>query len=91
MQTWQHWAILSWKNTATVIRRPKRNHLREVKLSAEGVSSATEGAEANSIGTSLLEAAKLIVIIAFGVALGELLVRFVWSILIWQYIIQNLP
>ena len=91
MQTWQHWAILSLKNTATVIRRPRRHHLREVKLSTEAAPGAAVGEKEKGFGASISEAVKLILIIGLGVALGELLVRFVWSILIWQYIIQNLP
>jgi len=75
----------------TVLRGGRRGALQQVKPSQEIPRQSVGRIEAGGFWWAVLEAIKLVVIIGLGVALGELLVRFVWSYLIWQWLQQHLP
>jgi hypothetical protein len=92
MQSWQHWAILSLKKPAMATRRGARQGiLHPVKLQQESSRQTVEKREAGGAWERIIDTTKLILIIGLGVAFGELLVRFVWSYLIWQWIQRHLP
>ena len=88
MQSWQQWAILSLKQRGATNRvRNARRELNGLDRSVEPIAAQ----EASELWTAVRGGVKQVVVIALGVALGELLVRFVWSYLIWQFIVQRLP
>ena len=88
MQSWQPWANLSLKHRYP----PNRDRIPRRTVTRLDHSAAPIAAHgAGRIWTAVLSGTKQVVIIGLGVALGELLVRFVWSYLIWQFIVQRLP
>lgn len=88
MHSWQQWAILSLKHRAPADGdRTSRQTVHRLDRNAEPIA----GHEAGRLWTAVLGGTRQILIIGLGVALGELLVRFVWSYLIWQFIVQRLP